>query len=102
MKSTINQAETRPLDTSTRRVAGKPEFAMPALCPRKRPGVKSLFSYWGALLVALVAIGCGGGASEPESPKEIYDVPPVVEIPIADDPQEVRRPPGLSGRLPAG
>ncbi|MEM8997825.1 MAG: hypothetical protein AAGF23_23790, partial [Acidobacteriota bacterium] len=46
--------------------------------------------------------GCGGGASEPESPKDIYDVPPVVEIPIDDDPQEVRRPPGLSGRLPAG
>ncbi|MEM1177158.1 MAG: hypothetical protein AAGM22_02340 [Acidobacteriota bacterium] len=81
---------------------------MPTLCPRAHARVKSLrrrrvpTALLAALFALAAAAGCGGGGDESTSPKEIYDVPPTVEVPVADDPQEVRRPPGLSGRLPAG
>lgn len=81
---------------------------MRSLCPRPAPRVK-----WAragsrrraplAVLAGALALACGQGAEQPDkTPKEVYDVPPPIEIPIADDPQEAPRPKGLSGRLPSG
>ena len=87
---------------------------MSPLCPRPRLRVKSLLAWRSALqrwlllplaglLSAALVLGCGESEKQQgDTPKEIYDVPPAIEVPIADDPQEAPRPKGLSGRLPSG
>ena len=80
---------------------------MSPLCPTAPSAVKSAPITWaraGLTALCVLALACGQG-EEPatdKTPKEVYDVPPPIEIPIADDPQEPPRPKGLSGRLPAG
>ncbi|MEM6793733.1 MAG: hypothetical protein AAF725_07100 [Acidobacteriota bacterium] len=55
-----------------------------------------------ALLGALPLGGCGGGSTDAsETPREVIYLPPPLEIDTDLDQKEVRRPPQLSGQLPA-
>ena len=94
--------------------------SMPPLCPKAPSAVKSARIEWSRVewprvewlrsarvswlaALSVLALACGQSAEQTsETPKEVYDVPPAIEIPIDNDPQEPPRPKGLSGRLPAG
>ena len=70
---------------------------MPRLCTPTGRAVKAAM-----LMSAAILVACGGGSEAPATPREVYDVPPALEVPTDDDPQEVPRPAGVAGRLPAG